>query len=160
MPMCRLSFFGWFWRQNGLGRHAGAEGSGIPKPSQKIGLLGGPFGQPLLFSVVYVAWLPWQPTWLLHDNLPLVLYMLVVHVEFQGNPVGADPCLVNVVPCPNIFSVLSITYVSCEWEQDYWFQTIKLWIDRSQKIDISRSFIKYINKIFQSFIIKIILEDY
>ena len=46
---------------------------------------------------------------------PLFIYMLLVQVLFQGSPEGADPLEVKGVPCCNIFSVLSITYVS--WEE-------------------------------------------
>ena len=35
-----------FWRENGRGRHAGAKGSRVSRPDQKVGSLGGTFVQP------------------------------------------------------------------------------------------------------------------
>ena len=40
----RFQFLGLFWRENGRGRHAGAQGSGASRPDQKVSPRWGPFG--------------------------------------------------------------------------------------------------------------------
>ena len=41
------------WRENGRGRHTGAEGSRVLKPYQKVGPLSGTFGSTFISKKVF-----------------------------------------------------------------------------------------------------------
>ena len=42
-----------FWRKNGRGHHAGAEGSRVSRPDQKVGPLDGTFGSTVISKNVF-----------------------------------------------------------------------------------------------------------
>ena len=45
----------YFWRENGRGRHGGAEWFGASRPDKKVGPLDGPFGSTVILKTFYRA---------------------------------------------------------------------------------------------------------